>query len=396
MVVANIGSIFTTPWEKISASIEALAASHANLARNISMDVEVPLRDFGATNREMQAMTTVTGNLQALAREVDNANKKSEKLKEKGGKASASKVAGAASEIESAQSQWDSQAPYVFERLQEVDEIRCDKLRDLLTQYQTHVIESSSAMSSTAEECLNALLNLQSVDEIKTFALRMTSDAPRAEPRKSRAETMPLPPSTGGSIAPTSSVPQHEDGSSQRSSSSKSATNETARDGTYQLSPVQGRPERPERTKSGFGGLKRLGTVIGRRKSTHPYGQSRSPERKKSSSNLSSSGFSPFKKRSKDKQQTEAPAQPSSSSRRLSETAAPRLPEMAQPLGLDMSPSEHPNGTVPEAPEVESGLVNGAKSVAPQLQEPLQPTVASGNGAAQVNLDSRLYKLQPY
>jgi F-BAR domain only protein len=172
----------------------------------------------------MQAMTTITGNLHAMAKELDVAHKKADKLKEKGGKAAAGKVATAASEVENAQSQWDSQAPYIFERLQEVDETRCDNLRKVLTQYQTHVIESESATSNSAEDCLNALLNLQIADEIKTFATKVTSRRHSTEPRKSRTEPTPPPHAPSSSLAPTPSIPHHDDGSSQRSSSCKLTT----------------------------------------------------------------------------------------------------------------------------------------------------------------------------
>jgi hypothetical protein len=211
-----------------------LAQSHHNLSQNVGQDVELPLRDFATSNREMQAMATITGNLQSIARDVENAQKKADKLKEKGGKAAAGKVATAASEVENAQGQWDSQAPYVFERLQAVDEARIDHLRNVLTQYQTHVIESSSTVSTTAEACLNALLNVQTADEIKTFALKSTSTLPAstaAKRRMSRADIQTPGPSAAdpsSSLSPTTSLatpvppmPRPDDGLSQRSSSCK-------------------------------------------------------------------------------------------------------------------------------------------------------------------------------
>jgi hypothetical protein len=142
-----------------------------------------------------------------------------------------------------------------------------------------------------------------------------------------------------------------------------------------------------ERPKSGFGGLKRLGTVISRRKSTHPYGQSFSPERKKSSSNLNSSTFSPFKKRSKEKHATmDFRAPPSPNARRLSESVARTGSQASEAIASSQidrprPSSAQPNGTSPEG-AVEGGaslgLVNGAQSLTtPQLPEPLQPTIAT-------------------
>ena len=215
------GSVFSTPWQKIISSIQALSESHRALAINIELDVERPLRDFASTNREMKAVPNMSGNLTSLAKDLEDANKAAKKLREKGGKASADKVANAVSTVESAQGQWDSQAPYVFEGLQAADEGRLNHLRDVLTQYQTHVIESVSSVSSSAEECLNALLNVQVADEIKTFAMKTSAAQPSTQQETSTATSSTARgPST--TLAPTVSATQADDGSSHRSSSSTS------------------------------------------------------------------------------------------------------------------------------------------------------------------------------
>lgn len=120
-------------------------------------------------------MSTISGNLSSMAREIDTAKKKAEKLREKGAKAKASAVAGAVAEVENATLQWESQAPYVFEKLQAVDESRLNHLRDALTQFQTHEVDQVERNRISAEETLNALLNIETADEIQTWALRMRS-----------------------------------------------------------------------------------------------------------------------------------------------------------------------------------------------------------------------------
>jgi hypothetical protein len=221
-------SIFSTPWQKIVSSTQALAESHYTLSQNIGRDVEMPLREFANSSREMQAMATITGNLQSIGKDVELAQKKADKLKDKGGKAAAGKVASAASEVENAQGQWDSQAPYVFERLQAVDEERVDHLRNVLTQYQTHVTDCVTAAGREGEDCMNAILNVQTADEIKTYALRTTRGLPAtpatsaAKRRMSRADAPPPPPPStdaGSSLAPVPSLPRPDELSSQRSSS---------------------------------------------------------------------------------------------------------------------------------------------------------------------------------
>lgn len=166
----------------------------------------------------------VLGNIQAIAKELDNAQKKSEKLAGKGGKADSGKVATAASGVENALNQWESQAPYVFERLQATDEARVDHLRNVLTQYQTHIIEAGSALSGSAEDSLNALLNIQTADEIKTFAMKSTKTMPIQQRRQSIRQDLPPPPTTdaGSSLAPVPSITRPDDRSSHRSNSCKS------------------------------------------------------------------------------------------------------------------------------------------------------------------------------
>ena len=120
----------------------------------------------------MQAVSTVQGNLAAVAKDVDGAHKRAAKLST--GKSSANKVANATSDVEAANQQWESQAPYVFEQLQALDEGRVNHLRDVLTQLETHEVDLVERNRITAETCLNALLNVDTSDEISTFVARIS------------------------------------------------------------------------------------------------------------------------------------------------------------------------------------------------------------------------------
>lgn len=206
------------PWSSLVNSLETLADSHHTLATKIENDVEKPLRDFQSTNREMQAMSTIQGNLASMAKDIDRAVKNSERLQTKGGKATTNKVASASSDVENANQQWESQAPYVFENLQALDETRLNHLRDVLTQYQTHEVDLVERNRVTAEQCLNILLNVETQDEIKTFALRTLSSRQRmdSQPQQRNRQSVAMPsPST-----PSFSLPPDES-ASQRSGSSE-------------------------------------------------------------------------------------------------------------------------------------------------------------------------------
>ncbi|KAH0558507.1 hypothetical protein GP486_004834 [Trichoglossum hirsutum] len=183
--------VFQVPWQKIVGSTESLASSHLILAQKIEADIERPLREFTTKSRDMQAMSTIQGNLAAMAKEVESAQDKAEKLKKKGTKAPAAKVADATAGVENATSQWDSQAPYVFERLQSVDESRLNHLRDLLTQFQTHEVDQVERNRIIAEECLNVILNVEIADEIKNFAAKTVSGKPKVERQRSRSTLSP-------------------------------------------------------------------------------------------------------------------------------------------------------------------------------------------------------------
>ncbi|KAI5193668.1 hypothetical protein E4T39_08852 [Aureobasidium subglaciale] len=248
--------IFSVPWTTLTSALETLAESHQVLAQRIEVDVERPLRDFGSTSREMQAMSTIQGNLTSMARDVENAQKKSERLNNKG-----SNNAGRAdSELEGAQSQWSSQAPYVFESLQSLDESRLNHLRDVLTQFQTHEIDAIEKTRVSAESVLNILLNIETADEIKTYALRVASGdiVPKEKPRSRQSSFIPP------SLAPST---HHDDSASVRSGPAP----------TDQLPEPKGKQK---------GGLKRLGTLLGRNKNRDskmiPIRASESPERKPS------------------------------------------------------------------------------------------------------------------
>ncbi|EDU41337.1 fes CIP4y domain-containing protein [Pyrenophora tritici-repentis] len=349
--------IFTTPWQKIVSATEAVAHSHAHLASRIEADVERPLRDFAVNNREIQAMGNIQGNLTAIAKDIDNAQKKQAKLRDKGSKAKASAVADAVQDIEKAELQWDSQAPYVFEQLQAIDETRLNHLRDVLTQLQTLEVDQVERSRATTEDALNAMLNIETADEIQTWSLRMRSgEAPPPSRKLSSTGTTPsrglAPPPIPGPGSPTAP----DDNGSLKSANV------------------------PEKHSSNP--LKRLGTVLGRRKSAHPYGRTASPERT-SSSNLGSAfgGFGKGKSKDRENQTSSLSStaeRPTSPLRRLSQR--PSISQRSDSPSLTRQPSTDggPNGTIPESStETETpNPVNGTAPVQesiPELKESLSP-----------------------
>lgn len=133
-----------------------------------------------------------------LAKSLEAAQKKVDKTREKGPKA-ADKLSSAIAAAEEIHQQWNSRAPYVFEQLQAADEGRLNHLRDVLTQLETHEVDRIERCREAAESCLNVLLNVETGDEITTFAARINGGRPvtsrqEQSPPGATATTTPLPP----------------------------------------------------------------------------------------------------------------------------------------------------------------------------------------------------------
>lgn len=193
--------------------------------------MERPLREYSSKNREMQSMSGIQNNLAGLAKNVEAAQKKVDKAREKGAK-NADKLSAAIAAAEEVSQQWDSRAPFVFEQLQAADEGRLNHLRDVLTQLETHEVDQVERGRQAAESCLNILLNVETADEIKTFAAKMTGNrrhvspaTPRRQP--SQAETPPpaafaaetSPAAAAEPLAPPPRI--QDDAASQRSERSE-------------------------------------------------------------------------------------------------------------------------------------------------------------------------------
>jgi hypothetical protein len=194
------------PWQRILSGTENLAQSHETLAAKIETDVETPLRQYQSKNREMTGMTTIQGNLASISKDFDNAQRRADKLKEKGSRGD--KYASAANSIDGASREWETQAPYVFEQLQALDESRCNHLRDVLTQFQTHEIDQVERNRVSAESSLNALLNVETADEIKTFAARVRGGRGSIARRRSSAATSTARPISSAGVPPTPPPPR--------------------------------------------------------------------------------------------------------------------------------------------------------------------------------------------
>lgn len=171
----------------------------------------------------MQNIYTISNNLSNIAKELEDAQGKSDKLSKKGNKANSQKVDMASSKLESAQQQWDSQAPFVFESLQALDESRVNQLRDLLTQYQTHETDLAERLQIVSAETLAVMLDISTEAEVQNFVSSVLADRPvpitRSSTRRSSVTTpqpsnpppLPLGATDLSTRSETPSTPAKED-----------------------------------------------------------------------------------------------------------------------------------------------------------------------------------------
>lgn len=207
---------------------DSIAASHHLFVQRIEKDVEQPLRQFHG-RKEVHNMQTMSTNLATIGKELEDAQDKSDKLSRKGGKASALKVDAATVRLEAASSQWESQAPFILETLQALDEQRCNHLRDVLTQLQTHEVDQADRLRATANDALGTIVEVNTKSEVENFVSRVTAGRPKLERRTPSVPQDRAPPmtrqstnitssATESSLAPPSMpASQHEDNRSERS-----------------------------------------------------------------------------------------------------------------------------------------------------------------------------------
>ncbi|KAH7313014.1 Muniscin C-terminal mu homology domain-containing protein [Rhexocercosporidium sp. MPI-PUGE-AT-0058] len=305
--------IFDAPWKRIVESAAEMAKSHTLLADRIEKDIEQPLRNFASSNKEMSAMSTQQGNLAATAKELEDAQERSDKLSKKGGKASAQKVDFAQSRLQSATSSWDGQAPFIFETLQILDERRLNHLRDVLTQYQTLEMDNINRNQRVVESTLGLLLEVETAQEIQNWSQAAGMGGKPANERRSTTRQSSIAGSTSAGNtsmpAPPTPASTHTDNQSEHSE----------------------KREQESKLKS------RFGTMLGRRRQSIHGGFGRAPSPNK--------GFMPFGGRNTASRDGRPSPSPRASSNNLRESPAPdnRLSSLAEsPPAL--SPTSQTNG----------------------------------------------------
>ncbi|ATY62590.1 Fes CIP4 domain-containing [Cordyceps militaris] len=254
--------VFQTPWARILGAVERIAQSHHHFADGIERDVELPLRSFPQRNDVMN-ISTISANLTYLGKDLEDARDKADKLSKKAAKTSAQKLDTASARLESAQQEWDSQAPFVFETLQALDESRVNQLRDVLTQYQTHESDQAHRTQAIAGETLAITIEIETESEIRGFVQGTIGDRPLAPTRSSTRRSSVGVPANHASQAPATpaSVSRENTMHNNNITPTPSVPQSVPEEDTFDQSPA---PQKESK-------LRRLGTILGgrRRQSVH-------------------------------------------------------------------------------------------------------------------------------
>lgn len=235
-----------------------MARSHHQLAERIGRDVEDPLRSFQSRS-DVGNMNTISANLSSMAKSLEESQREAEKLEKKGGKASTQKVDSVTSRLESNRQQWESQAPYIFESLQAMDESRINQLRDLLTQYFTHEADCAQQTQDSSAAALAQVLEVSSETEILAFTNKITQGRSR------------IPPPTRSSTRRSS----HAETQHSAARPSTGDANSEAAQPSFQPTPMESQPSEPptpslnepkQEPAKPESKLRRLGTMLGGRR----------------------------------------------------------------------------------------------------------------------------------
>ncbi|PBP16916.1 hypothetical protein BUE80_DR012212, partial [Diplocarpon rosae] len=322
--LAEVGQdlgVFDTAWKKIISSTEEIAKSHSRLAERINNDIESSLRNYATHNKELSVMPNLQGNLAGMAKELEDAQSKSDKLSQRGGKASAQKVEAATTRLQAASSQWDNQAPFILETLQSIDESRLNHLRDILTQYETHEMDSLNRCQKIAESALGLLVEIDTSIEIQRWSQAAVAGRPVNERTSTTRQSSTAGSTSAGNInMPPPAAPASTNTDNQSEHSGK------------QEQGLQGKTDLSPEPKL----MSRFGTMLGRRRQSIHSGFARAPSPNR--------GFMSFGGRNTASRDGRPGSSPKASSNNLRETLPDnRLSSLAE-SPPQPSPNPHTNG----------------------------------------------------
>lgn len=151
--------LFEAVWMTILSSTRDNSKAASSFAHKIHHDVEQPLRHF-SSQPQWEDMKTLHRELETLAHTYQSND---DKLRKKNKHPD-----------DETRAQWESQAPYLLEQSEIIDESRLGYLKNSLTTFGTIEADYSDKSLKISEKILNNVLSFEPLDELAAFAAQVS------------------------------------------------------------------------------------------------------------------------------------------------------------------------------------------------------------------------------
>lgn len=162
--------LFEAVWLGVVRSTKDSAKASGSFASKIHHDIEQPLRYFCAKSPQWADMKVLHDELDTLSHSFKVNDDKLDKLrKKKHGQTEAQQHS-----LDEVRAQWESQAPYILEQAEVIDESRLGYLKNLLTTFGTIEADRSEKSLKISEGVLNNILSFEPIDDVAAYAAQVS------------------------------------------------------------------------------------------------------------------------------------------------------------------------------------------------------------------------------
>lgn len=252
-------------WNKVIGEIKDEIAANNQLKNTVSHEVVGPLTSYTSKNKQWSDVRELHSKISDIAQAIEYNQEKLEKHEDT---KNPEKLEKYQTSLATANSAWDSEAPYVFEVFEHTDFSRLNFLRDSLLRFITAYTDSLNKISQSNEKTLETILNFNPDKEIARFAkvsaesqyipkeARKAAESPKAAKKKHSFIHLSH---NGG----TPQIPSpNENANSRNFSVATAATTTTAATANTITTAATGRAEKKSKTKL----RSRVGSIFGKKK----------------------------------------------------------------------------------------------------------------------------------
>lgn len=147
--------LFEGVWLQVLSSTRENAKAASSFATKIHKEIEAPLRQYTTRSAQWADMKVLQSELETLANTVKLDKHRNTRANDEN------------------RVQWESQAPFLLEQAETIDESRLGYLKNALTTYGTVEADYSDKSLKISEKVLNNVLSYEPMDEIATYAAQV-------------------------------------------------------------------------------------------------------------------------------------------------------------------------------------------------------------------------------